>query len=173
MQIYEWCQYMLSTGRVAQKAENDTRSSLATSQLTDVELNLLDAFYHKTNTRYSGLCHEYAHALQKATNERRKSTFPTMPQWIPLGGYQIDDEEYLCGPQNQAHTHNKVVTEDLQTGRMVHYSAAQYETSTSRHLCSFVQVLKTSVISYPVLGRIQKLFSHWFGSCVYKLALLQ
>ena len=129
---------MLSTGRVAQKAENDTRSSLATSQLTDVELNLLDAFYRKTNTRYSSLCREYAHALQKATNERRKSTFPTMPQWIPLGGYQIGDKEYLCGPQNQVHIHNKVVTEDLQTGRMVHYSAAQYETSTSLSSSTFL-----------------------------------
>ena len=51
-----------------------------------------------------------------------KVHFQTMPQWIPLGGYQIGDKGYLCAP---LHIHNKIVTEDLQIGRMVHYSAAQ------------------------------------------------
>ena len=36
-----------------------------------------------------------------------------------------------------------------------------------------MRVLKDGLICYSVLGRIKKLFSHQFGSCVYKLAVLQ
>ena len=165
---------MLSSGRVSlKKSDKDTTSTIATSQLTDVELNLLDAFYRETNPRYSMLCREYEHALQQAKNARNKSTFPKMPQWIPAQGYQMGDKELLCGPQNHIHVYKKMSREDVQTGRMVFYSSEQYETFPSRHLCSFVRVLKDGLICYPVLGRIKKLFSHQFGSCVYKLAVLQ
>ena len=121
---------MLSSGRVSLKeSDKDTTSTIVISQLTNVELNLLDAFYRETNPRYSMLCHEYEHALQQAKNARNKSTFPKMPQWIPAQGYQMGDKELLCGPQN--HIYKKMSREDVQTGRMVFYSSEHYETFPS------------------------------------------
>ena len=46
---------------------------------------LLVDMYKKTMPRYAELCSEYEICLRKSRNARKKSMFPPIEKWIPIG----------------------------------------------------------------------------------------
>ena len=89
----------------------------------DEVFSLLVDMYKNTVSRYAELCSEYDICLKKSRNARRKSLFPQMEKWIPTGGLQDGDLELLKGPTNVVSVYKQIITEDINTGRQVSYSA--------------------------------------------------
>ena len=65
--------------------------------------------------------------------------------------------------------HKKHYEEVPNTKRLVLFTSSEGETSTSRTVCSYVQITSDSVR----LGRILKIFYHEFAGTVYHLAIVQ
>ena len=116
----------------------------------DERFSLLVDMYKNTVSRYAELCSEYI-CLKKSCNSRRKS-FPQMEQWIPTGGLQDGDLELLKGPTNVS-VYKQIITEDINTGRQVSYSACDNDSFDfeAQYSCCFVQLPSDST---PAFGRI-------------------
>ena len=177
LQIYEWCQYMVSSGRMCQANLTSVPdvSPPGTVYLSNEEMSLLDAMYAKNHSRYSCLLRKYSESLRKAANVRRKSTFPCLAEWVPQGGYQDGDRELLQGPglNRVATCHKRIIKECPNTGRKIIYSAACFESQRSRHSYSYVQVMDPEVEAVPVFGQIQKLITHQFGGNIYEIVIVK
>ena len=79
--------------------------------------------------------------------------------------------ELLCGPAKLACIYNRLVVENLNTGRMITYIAD--EAKEARYSCSYVQVLGEFASSpQPMFAQIKMCFTHTFAGNTRKLVLL-
>ena len=106
----------------------------------------------------------------------KKSLFPSQEHWQPPGGLATTDIKLLQGPQHAVIDRPRIVIEDESTHKEIVYVAGPYERDTCKHLRSWVQ-LPTIPDSgccrtEPVVGRIQRIFSHEFGEQTYDLAVV-
>ena len=172
VQIFEWCQFMKTSGKVTVKADLDHQlpnSNAQEQELSDdaYELLLIDMYRAKIS-RLQVLCGKYEEEIKKARNRRQKSTFPTFNKWIPTGGLSVGDEELLQGPSKLVIVHKKMFVEDTKTNRLITYASADKE-STSRYTCSYVRIQSEG--NTPKVGQIKMCFSQTFFNQSYKLVL--
>ena len=83
------------------------------SVLSDNELQLLDQVYESIIPQYKHLASQYRQALQRATNTRKKSLFPSRSEWqllqYPLGTIEW---ELLIGPSHSITPAKRVVIDN-------------------------------------------------------------
>ena len=86
---------MAASGRVPTLSNpdaTDTETSEVVAQcsvLSDNELQLLDQVYESIIPQYTHLASQYRQTLQRATNARKKSSFPSRSEWhaVPTRNY--------------------------------------------------------------------------------------
>ena len=156
---------MKASGRAVDSIVMPEESSSTTAVLSDCEKAQLNEAYKKDVPRYKVLCDDYERAKVKATNARRKSLFPSQEEWQSPCGLSENDWEMLQGPDCQIVDRTRIVVEHALTGREIVFVAAPRKSSLSRHLRSWVQLLAScgNPSAQPVIGQIQKIFSHTFG----------
>ncbi len=164
---------MKTSGKVAIKMEYENPAD-DTCTITDWDLpddvyRLLLEVYQTKVPRFQELCKKYEEELKRARNRRQKSTFPAFNKWIPTGGLLIGDQELLQGPSKHATLHKKIIIEDESTNRLVAYTAADHESTSSRYCCSYARVLSDT--NPPKLGQIRMCFSHTFIRQTHKFVV--
>lgn len=171
VQIFEWCQFMKTSGKVTMKADLEHQppgSNAQEQDLSDEVHKLLFDMYKAKIPKLKVLCRKYEEEIKKARNRRQKSTFPTFTEWIPTGGVSVGDEELLQGPSKLVIVHKKIFVEDTKTNRLITYASADKE-STSRYTCSYVRMQGEG--NSPKVGQITMCFSHTFFNQTYKLVV--
>ena len=172
---------MKTSGRVSVDTSTftDTVSSTITTNLSPLELSLLDIFYKKMFPQYKNLCDEYEKAKTLAVNARRKSLFPGRTDWQPVCGFKDANDRLLFqGPKPVVNERKKMECEDVSTGKKYVLMSSEHEPvhTSGRHLCSIVHVLQQepdrSTRGNHTVAYISKLFTHQFGKDEFKLALL-
>lgn len=174
MQIFEWCQYMVMSGKCIITDYDPSTTSTREESLCDNVFSLLLDVYRKDIPRYGALTEEYKLNLKKAENARRKSSFPDMKNWIPSGGLKDGDLELLQGPTNCAIVNERLVIENVNTGRLVTYAA--FDGDLLRPLaevrCSFSFIRIITDEDLPTFARIKMCLSHTFAGSSHKLLLV-
>lgn len=164
---------MKASGRVTHTAAVP-RVSSTVGVITELEASLLNELYQELVPRYGILCEQYRSAKAKACNARRKSLFPSQDKWQPPCGLEPDDQLLLLGPQRQVFDKPRIVTDYPSSQKEIVFVAASHESIPSRHFRSWVQLRTdcTSRSAIPMVGQIQRIFAHKFGTETYDIVLV-
>lgn len=156
VQLHEWCQFMVGSGKITvPDLERSVRSS-KTSTLADEEVGMLEDAYCKLIPQFDTLRNEYNKAVLRAVNARQKSTFPPRRDWIPPPPLQSKrSTELFHGPSGSVMLLDHVPYYDFHK-RHIKLSSSEGESKQSTHQ-SFVHL-----INDKSLARITRLFSHEF-----------
>ena len=170
IQLHEWCQFLVACGKV-QSLESPTLTSGRHTTLCEDDLKLLEAMYMTVNSKFALLSGEYSKALTRATNARKKSIFPSKPDWTPPPPLRSKDSaELLMGPSADVVLHDRVSNIDPNTHRVISFTSSTCLKASSRHSASFVHLLKGRSL---YLAQIKFLFTHVFVGESCDMAMLQ
>ena len=99
--------------------------------------------------------------------------FPHLAIGLQTGGLQDGDLELLHGPVNLVCIYKRLIVEDVHTGQLITYTAADHH-EEALYSCSYIQILPeiASTSHQPTFGRIKMCFTHTFAGSVHKLVLL-
>ena len=130
--------------------------NMKSCHLGEKEVCLLDQKYQQILPDYCTAVQLYDKAKERARNARRLSTFPPKEKW-----YQE--------PSANAIFYSSLRIRDKQTCQIIELISEQMEKVP--HVASTICVCETK--TYPVFGRVSKLFKHTFSNNVYYWAIVR
>ena len=103
---------------------------LRNSILAQTELTALDESYQELLSDYAKIMNEYK---QDQHRSKRQSGFPNRLEWVPKARQMTERERMLLnGPSNSIVLLKRVSVQNDKTGRIITYTSAICETSTSQ-----------------------------------------